>query len=298
MAELFGRIAKVIIQVTETEATVFDESFKISFDVRKDTTSLPNQATISIFNISDESREKIKNVIHRNNELSKKNERLLSILLYAGYSENIGYEFLYSGNITAVVDKYQGTDTETQISTGDGVIPLRDTLLNLSFAAGVSTKTIVEQITAEMKMDVSEASNFINSNFEFANGFSFTGKAQDAMDRVITSSGLTWHIEKNKIVILPNDSSTTDEIIVLNKATGLIGSPEKVIESGVNFINPGDYDGWNASSLLRPEINPGNKVKIESRLANVTMTARTIEHKGDTWAGDWLTKIEVRKLIV
>lgn len=298
MANLFDRVAKIIIGISETDAIVYNEKFRITFDIRKDTTSLPNQATVSIFNLSSEEREKIKNIIHKNSELGKKKEPLLPLLLYAGYKENIGYEFLYSGNITAVIDKYGGTDIETQISTGDGLIPLRDTLLNLSFSAGVSVKSIVEQIASELKMNISSASDFINSNFEFANGFSFTGKAADAMDRVIKSSGLTWHIEKNQVVILPNDSSTKDEIILLNKSTGLIGAPEKIIESGINVINPGDYDGWDVKSLLRPEINPGNRIKIESRLANTVMTVRTLEHKGDSWSGDWFTNIQVRKLIV
>jgi hypothetical protein len=298
MSILFDRIARVIIGVDQADALVFDEKFKITFDVRKDTTSLPNNATISIFNLSDDDREKIKNVIHKNKELSDKGQSRLPLLLYAGYSKNIGYELLFSGDMTAVIDTYKGTDVETQISTGDGAIALRDTFINLSFAAGISMTSIVTQLSDILKMDIDQASNYLTSNIDFANGFSFTGKAKDCMDRIIKSANLTWHIEKNKIVIIPNDKSTTDQIIELDKTSGMIGSPEKVIESGTNVINPGHYDGWNVKSLLRPEINPGRLVKIVSRVANITMAVRTIEHKGDTRSGDWFSKIEARSLIV
>jgi len=295
---LFNRIAKVIIGINTADALVFDEKFRITFDVMKDTTSMPNNATISIFNLSDDDRESIKNVVHKNNELSSKGEPLLPLLLYAGYKDNIGYEFMFSGDITAVVDKYAGTETETQISTGDGAIPLRNTFINLSFSAGVSVTSIVKQLSESLKMDISSTSDYLTNNIDFANGFSFTGKAKDCMDRVIRSAGLTWHIEKNKIVIIPNDKSTTGDAVLLDKSTGLIGSPEKIIESGANVINPGDYDGWNVKSLLRPVINPGNKIKVVSRLANAIMKVETIEHKGDTWSGDWFTNIAIRKLLV
>lgn len=298
MSILFDRIAKVIIGVSESDALVFDEKFRITFDVKKDSTSLPNNATISIFNLSEENREKIKNVANENSKLQSKGQPMLPLLLYAGYSKNIGYEFMFSGDITAVVDKYTGTDIETQISTGDGAIPLRNTFINLSFAAGVSMTTIVEQISMELKMNISNASDYLTSNIDFANGFSFTGKAKDCMDRIIRSAGLTWHIEKNKIVIIPDNKPTNDEVVFLDKTSGLIGSPEKIIESGTNVVNPGDYDGWNIKSLLRPIINPGNRIKIDSRLAKTTMKVQTIEHKGDTWSGDWVSNIEIRKLIV
>lgn len=298
MAELFNRIVKIIIGVDPATALVFDEKFRITFDVKKDSTSMANQATVSIFNLNDEDREKIKNVAHKNSELESKGQPVLPLLLYAGYSKNIGYELMFSGDITSVIDKNNGTDIETQISTGDGAIPLRNTFINLSFAAGISVNSIVKQLSDELKMDISIASDYLTNNINFANGFSFTGKAKDCMDRVIKSAGLTWHIEKNQIVIIPNDKHTTDEIILLDKTSGLIGSPEKIVESGSNFINPGDYDGWNVKSLLRPEINPGRRIKVVSRIANALMTVRTLEHKGDTWSGDWFTEIAIRKLIV
>lgn len=298
MGMLFDRIAKVIIGFDPTDALVFDEKFRITFDVKKDSTSLANQATISIFNLNNEDRERIKNIAHKNNELESKGQPVLPLLLYAGYSKNIGYEFMFSGDITAVIDKFTGKDIETQISTGDGAIPLRNTFINLSFAAGVSMTSIVEQISAELKMDISKSSDYLTNNINFANGYSFTGKAKDCMDRIIRDAGLKWFIEKNKIVIIPENKSTVDEIILLDKTSGLIGVPEKVIDSGTNFINPGDYDGWNVKSLLRPEINPGRKIKVVSRAANAVMPVLTVEHKGDTWEGDWFTNIEIRKLIV
>lgn len=298
MSTLFNRVAKVIIGIDPASALVFDEKFRITFTVTKDTTSMPNNATISIFNLNDDDRESIKNVMHENEALRKKGQPLLPLLLYAGYKDNLGYEFMFSGEMTAVVDKDLGTDTETQISTGDGAIPLRNAFINLSFAAGVPMTTIVKQMSESIKMDISTNSNYITNNVDFTNGYSFTGKAKDCMDRVLKDAGLTWHIEKNKIVIIPDGKSTTDDVVLLDKSTGLIGSPEKVIESGANVVNPGDYDGWNVKSLLRPIINPGNRVKVVSRLANAVMKVETIEHKGDTWSGDWFTNIQIRKLLV
>lgn len=298
MGELFNRIAKVIIGFDSSDALVFDEKFRITFDIKKDTTSFANQAAISIFNLNDEDREKIKNAVQKNNELEKKGQPVLPLLLYAGYSENIGYELMFNGNMTAVIDKYNGTEIETQISSGDGAVPLKNTFINLSFAAGVDVNSIVKQLSDELKMDISTASDYLTQNIEFANGYSFTGKAKNCMDKVIKDAGLTWHIEKGQIVIIPENKHTKDEIILLDKTSGLIGSPEKVIDSGTNFINPGDYDGWNVKSLLRPEINPGRRIKVEGRLANAVMTVQTIEHKGDSWSGDWFTNIEIRKLIV
>ena len=52
-------------------------------------------------------------------------------------------------------------------------------------------------------------------------------------------------------------------------------------------------DGWRVKTLLMPMLNPGDRVKLESRTINGVFRIQELKHTGDNWEGDWQTEMKL-----
>lgn len=294
MSYLFDRIAKVIIGTTSTEAIVFDERFRITFNIIKNNTSVPTLSTISIYNLSFNDRHRLESIPGENIKRKGKEPALL-LLLYAGYREASGYELLYIGHITSVNTIYTPPDYISEITCGNGLIPLNTTVINLSFAAGIGTNQIIKQLADAVKMDISKSSNYLQTNISFAKGYSYSGLAKNALDEVTKEARLKWSVEKEQLLITPIDKATKDVIIELDATSGLIGIPTKSANNLIaDVYDSGKFDGWNLKSLLQPSIIPSRKIRVISKGIAGDFLVDSVTHKGDTRSGEWISDIETR----
>ena len=52
-------------------------------------------------------------------------------------------------------------------------------------------------------------------------------------------------------------------------------------------------DGWRVKTLLMPMLNPGDRVKLESRTIKGVFRIQELKHTGDNWEGDWQTEMKL-----
>ena len=134
---LFNRILKLTIGTDTETALLFDQSFRISFTSTKNSSSNPNSANIKIYNLSEDTKAKLKDIMKKNQELQAKSQKPLAVYLSAGYVEENGAELLFQGNITDVYTMYQEPDYVTILSCFDGAFVLRDTFINVAYQNGI-----------------------------------------------------------------------------------------------------------------------------------------------------------------
>lgn len=291
---LFNRIVKAIIGTATTEALVFDENFHITFDVQKNKTALANIGVIQIYNLAESTRNKLADIIKRNAELRDKNQEPLILLLFAGYKDGDGYELLYSGDITRVTTIVQTPDIIIKLEAGDGAFKLKDSTIAASFAAGISSNNIISQIAKSLKMDISNSSNYVDKDITLAHGDAFSGHSKEYMDKIANAANLDWHIENGKMVITTKGTPTTDSIQLISARTGMIKSPEKLENAIGDIAEKVSYDGWKVPCLLLPDITPGRKVRIESKVINGDYAVDSVEHQGDNRGDQWNTTFETK----
>ena len=87
-------------------------------------------------------------------------------------------------------------------------------------------------------------------------------------------------------------------ILILIDYSGLIGHPEKIRDGARDKAVPKNSrrkgrtaqseprDGWKVHSLLLPQINPADIVKIESETVNDFFRVETVKHSGSLDGGD------------
>ena len=282
MAELFNRdfsvqIGPRLIRARPEEDDVAKPTLRVFFKIEKSLAKAPNQAEVTIYNLSDDSRSAIQ-------------EKGAFCIVEAGYVGNVSQ--LFTGDLTFASTKKVGVDWISTFQSGDGSKQYRSSRINESFPKGTSLAQIMKRASTVLGVDLGNAvEKFNEGNFRkgfeaVSRGMVLQGRTSDEIEKLLKSAGFKWSIQDGALQVLRDDETTEDEAIVLSSGAGLVESPE-VGEKGI----------VTATSLLQGRIRPGRSVNIESRELSGFFKVLSVTHTGDTWdAKNWITQLEAKPL--
>lgn len=267
---------------------------RITFDIQKDAEEKPNYHKVSVWNLSEATRDAL---VQPDNFMA----------LYAGYAQESGALLLAAGSVTFGFTYFDGPDVVTELEVLDGYVEIRDTVVSLGFGPGAKASVILRGIARQMGLELMLDEN--GPDRVWQNGFSYYGAARVALHKIVAGTGLEWSIQNGELQIISKRGTTPRTAVVLAADSGLIGYPERMREGArekarVKDKVSGDNkdivsarqqrDGWRVRSLLLPQVNPGDLVKLESRSVEGFFRAETVRHTGDYHAsGDWITELEL-----
>lgn len=301
MSYRFDRTYKLVIgkKGQDKNAIVIEPPIRISFDIQKDIKSEPNENLIKIYNLAPQTRQAVE-------------KQDLRCVLYAGYTEENNTTLLASGDIATAYSYRDGADWVTELFALDGLVEIRDTAVSLGYASGVNSTLILNDIATKMGLKL-VASNTLSER-KWANGFSFYGAARKALDKIVAGTGLEWSVQNGELQVVNKGKPTKRQGVVLAVDSGLIGSPERTREAARGksadsedqkqanrkrtSLSNQAQDGWNVKSLIVPQINPADKVKLESVSISGWFRAETVKHTGDSHSGDWITEMHLVERII
>ena len=295
----FNRIFRLIAgeeggEGLKIESDGKEDSLRIEFEIDKDLTQQTNKSSIKIYNLTDDSCEKI--------EVTD-----MVCELQVGYAEDIGLRRIFLGNITYSTTRRDGPDKVTELEMADGQDTLRDTVVSLGYSVGVSAKTVLNDVAAQMGVTTQ-----IAPDIEFASypaGFSFVGKGRDCLSKILDASGATWSIQNGTLQVIMAGGSTSVQALVFSASSGLIGSPERIVKGvkrpdeeakkkrKVKKDKKAKQAGWKIKTLLAPTVNPGDLVKVESVTIIGWFRVESLKHKGDTHGREWYSEMELIELV-
>ena len=265
---------------------------RISFEITKTSESTPNTAKINIYNLSPEHRALL--------ETSED----LGIILETGYGGNL--EELFAGDIKlaktessadklegmAVTTLNQGPDKATTIEAVSGHFAIEQATVDKSYAEKTSTVTVLSDVINSFSgkgVYVGNALNFVKSGAivdKIAQmGMVLSGPSSTHMDNLSSNLGLEWSIQDNDMQIISQDGKTTEDAVLLNQDTGLIGSPIW------------KKDGIEFTALINPKIKPGRAVaiSIESKQYTGFFRVWRAVFSGDSHDQSWFVKAEAKE---
>jgi len=260
MSELYIRNARLTIGSKKFET-------RISFNIQKSSEGKSsNKGKTSVYNLSEDSRSFI-----------EKGEDLL-MKLEAGYAGN--YAVIYLGDIKKTEHTRSGPDVITTLECGDGEKRLTDAHIEVSLGPDSKFNQVINAAVTAMGISRGVIKNIPQTAYK--NGFSFSGKVSDLLDRLAKKEGLEWSVQDNALQIFPKGQDTGETAVLLNERTGLLGVPNKTDE------------GFVAKSLLNGDIVPGRQVQVESKFltGKAVFIAEKVSHVGDTDEGDYVTTVE------
>ena len=207
MTDLFRRQCSVIVGGLRIDG------LRVGFSVEKKDTREANKATITITNLSAETRARF--------------DAKARIILEAGYVGGVGAVFI--GTSYKTTHKRSGADMVTTIEASDGGKEIAGQKGSWSFAAGARCDIVVRAVAAGLGLPLSTGSVIAPTLPSFRNGWAFVGGAADALDAVTKACGLAWSVQDGQLQIVKStDPRDGQSAVVLSSSTGMIGSPERV----------------------------------------------------------------------
>lgn len=280
--ELFDRRAELTVAPVDGGEGIRVYGLRVTFKVSKTSTSEPNTATVSVYNLASASRGRIK-------------AKDQAVILKAGYVDLV--EQVCAGVIKRVEHRREGPDVVTELELKDGGQDLLEPEFKRSYTRGTSKLRIVNDILATMPHTSRGRISADGVSGSISGKMSFSTTSKLAMDRIARAWDFEWSIQDGAVQILDPEGTIepVELAVVLRPDSGLIGSPAKTGQEGSKKSRSKkrkERPGAKFKALLFPSIRPGRYVLLESEFVSGSFKAQSVEHAGDTHGGDWATDVE------
>lgn len=255
------------------------QGMEIKFKVERSLEPTPNTAEVSVFNLSEATRA----------EFQKKP---VHVRLDVGYTTDVSLVRLIEGDLMFGATKRVGPDVITTFTVGDGERAYVDARVGVSFAAGTNLKTAISSIADSMGLkmpkNASEAGEFLK---QFSGGISLRGPSRDAMSKMVAGSGFGWSMQDGQLQLLRDSDSRAGLVELISPRFGLIDSPDYGPPK-----DPSKPAVLKFKVMLRPQLIPGGRVKVESAEINGVFRLAKVTHTGDFRDNDWYSECEANPL--
>ena len=247
-----------------------EDALHVSFSVEKSNAESPNTAKVQVWNLSDKN-------------LKILDTKDCALELKAGYEDSMA--LILVGNITSVTTIPDNADRLTEIEVMDGRVELRDTNITVSLNGSVNCQDVYKYIAGQMGCSIVFAKDL--SYKTLPNGFSYVGKAKNALQKIAGCCGHRWTIQNQVIQITWPGRAVNTRGYLLDSSSGLIGRPKRItISSGGD--NNESQTGWEVQYLLNGAIGVNDIVKLQSDEISGFFLVHKVTIDGDNMEGDWL----------
>lgn len=305
---LFDRVAELVVGQSGKEGLLIKD-LRISFSIEKTLTETLNTSTIRIYNLSPTSRK----IVEAPNN---------AVILKAGYTQDKGALTIFVGIVRRSLTIREGVDWVTELELDDGLIAYRDSKFSTSFDPGSRGVDVLKQVADKFGIAVGKLPDAIEQKI-YPNGFSFVGRARDAMAKVCNYLGLEWSIQNQTIQVLKKGGYRERTAIVISTDTGMIKSPQleaktmsdklaakqglttnsagvvtkksdKLTVSGNPPKDRLEVQGYKVETLMQPTILPGDVVQVKAEGIDNFFKVEKVTHQGDTHGDEWVTELSLR----
>lgn len=262
------------------------KNLRMAFSISKSIAWATNTANFRIYNLGADNR----------NQLAYYGDE---IRIFAGYQQNGGEQLLFIGNTTQTTHNFAFPEIITTLNVGDGEKVLNELTTSVSFGENTPARTIIEFVASRMGLTLQDFSE--TENLTYALGYKDVDLAKNILDKVCKKLNLAWSVQNNNLVILKvGEGNIKKPVVEINADTGMLGVPER-------YSDKRQYDyralppdgapkpGWKVRCLLRPDLIPGDRVRIRSTHADVNglFYIQTIQHEGDNFGPVFESLLEV-----
>ena len=251
---VFGSVATVKCG----QVTISSETLDLEFSVPFDDDMEPNEAEITVYNLSDNTIKQLK----KDAEIS----------ITAGYKGDTGV--LFKGYISKVKTKWDGADRVTVIKAMDDI---KDhSIESISFAKGSKASYILKSLISKTGIPVAVFNP--RRDHTYKDSQTVDGDLMENIKRYAEVCGISVYVSKGQIYARHIKEGDNLNFIV-SSDTGMIGSPSEYTEE----IKAEDYtdtiNGYEVDMLLQHRMSAGAIVKLQARDANGEYRVCSGEHR-------------------
>ncbi|MBU8908498.1 phage protein [Desertibacillus haloalkaliphilus] len=230
------------IRFTFPEFTIY---FRVEYDDSEDL----NDAEIKIYNLSDETKNRIK--------------KGMDVILNAGYEGDVGNIFF--GRIEEAKTTKQRTDKITKILAIDASEEWLNNTINKTYKAGIRASQILQDIISVSGLSVGVVQ--LAKDITYQRGRTINGRIPNVVSQISKDCDSKVTITKGLIYIREGEQG--DDIrFLFNAQRGLIGTPERFEDD--------DASGYEVTSLLNHRVQTDSLINVQSSTANGQYRVRKV----------------------
>lgn len=249
------------------------DALHISFSIEKSDAESPNAAKVQIWNLTDQ-------------HIKVLESKDCVIELKAGYGDKMVLILL--GTITSAITTRSNADRMTELSVVDSFTELRDTYINVSLNGKVNSKTVYNTIANKMGLPIKFGKEVKFKNIP--NGYSYVGKAKNALHKIATFNKNVWSIQDGIILVAVPGCAVKTSGYLLSEKTGLIDIPRKIT---ISTDKKKEKSGWEVKYFLNGAIGVNDTVQLKSDHANGYFRVLKVTMDGDNMEGDWICTAQI-----
>ena len=248
------------------------ENLLVRFRLRREATDTPADGHITIYNLTVESEQRIR-------------QRGQRIRLEAGYSGELS--LLFDGDVRRVERVREQVDRAVKIHVGGNVAKRRQAVFTRTYEVATPLRTIFADAAATFDLAVGPLS-LIDEDIVKPAGFSYQGPTALLLYGLLEPYGLRWFEDDGVIRLTRRGQSGDDRPrgVLIGQRSGMIGTPTIT------------DDGLRVRSLIDPRLRLDTRFRVESELVDAGALWKIVEvtHQGDNWTGSFETLVEGRPL--
>ena len=247
---------------------------RVQFEIKKNPGSTPNSCTLTITNLSKETRGRLE-------------RKPVYAILRAGHDGVL--HPLFAGHVTYAKSEIKSPNWETKIQIADGGRAYSHSRLNRSYAPPVQLQRVLSDAAQSMGLTLpSDLEHLEDLKQSLPGGVSASGPTRDLLTKTLAPFGYSWSIQDGRLQILKTGLPNAKSAWLIDVSAGMIGSPEGSVPH-----KPGGVSELTVETLLFPEITPGDTIQVQSRAyQGGFFHVNDITHSGDTHGADWKTSIK------
>jgi hypothetical protein len=244
------------------------DELDIEFNVPFDNDEEPDIAGVTIYNLSENTINSIK--------------KEQNVIVNAGYKGDVGT--IFKGTIQKTRTRWNGVDKKTELTIGDGSQQWLTAHVSAAYGNNITANAILGDLTGRFGLELGKL-NLVN-NLTYPKGRIIDCSLKDAIIQIVHECDTEFKISQGRIFIMPHEQGIFTGF-VLNKDSGLIGSPEafEKEEDGKTF------KGFKVKMLLNHRITINSLLQIQSKTANGVYRVSRGSHRNN--GSDFLTTVEV-----
>jgi hypothetical protein len=234
MGSKFNRSVELRVFVSGNRALVITD-LDMDFDIRANRRRQPNQAEITVYNMSEANRLLL-------------SQEGTAIEFSAGYSGQ--NKVLFRGVTTSIIHMRSGNTWQSVIYAGDGQKEFLSAYFSASYAAGFSVSQIIKDVANTIGLSV----ELDLPNDQLTTSITLDGLAKDALKEICEDYGYRYSIQHQvlQVVLKGQRPSRDTQAIQVNASTGLL-SPPQITTKGVSL-----------ESLLDGAVKPSRLIQVQA----------------------------------
>jgi hypothetical protein len=269
--EQFGR--SYVLEVADIKVQsigVGQVGLAIEFEVVRDDSPIPNQATVRIYNLAPNTRERLEQMGE------------VTCRLQAGYKSN--YAQIFYGVLGHIRSQREGTSIITTLEAADRAENApASSKIHRTYAKGTKLVDVIKGFARLMNLGSGNLDTLTGVNIdgaqELPRAYTANGDAGHELDRLCKSAGLLWCIHEGGVYVYKASAPIGVTANVLRP----IETPKTDTKTGIVTVR----------SLLMPEVVPGYAVPVESEKLKGKFLVKSTRHVGASHGGEWTLEAEL-----